>query len=83
MIKRILSYAVAVFLIALLPWWVVCIFLLVCLIAFNYFEVMIFGLCLDILYGVPGGIISEYGFMLAGIIFYIASLYIRPRLKIT
>ena len=78
---RVLANLVVVVSLALLPWWGACVVLLVFLVVFDFVELLIYGLVLDILYGAPGGIWREHGFLFIAVIIYAISVFIRPSLK--
>jgi predicted membrane protein len=78
---RIIANIVAAFSIIALPWWGVCIALIVFLVVFDFVEIMVFALALDIIYGVPGSIFSAHAFVIFAALLYCFSVWIRPFLK--
>lgn len=78
---RVIANLVSIFSIAFLPWWAASVVLLAFLALFDFFEIIVYGLILDMLYGAPGSPFSRFGFLLGGIALYAIAVFIRPYLK--
>ncbi len=76
----------ALFLVSIfiLPWWVTVAFMIVFMFIFEeYFEIMIFGIMFDVVYGVPGIFpFSAYIFTISSIVFYLFIHYLKKRIII-
>lgn len=79
--QRTTANLITLIALVVLPWWCVVMLLLLFTYLFDFFEIMFFGLLLDILYAVPGGFISSHIFLLSALVVYTASSVIRPNLR--
>ncbi len=78
---RFIANLAALASIVLLPWWAVCVVLLIFIFLFDFAEVIFYAFVLDVLYGIPEGIWKAHGFLLTALLVYIFSVWIRPYLK--
>ncbi|MDP3996728.1 MAG: hypothetical protein Q8P86_03490 [bacterium] len=82
--KRVTADIIFFFFILFAPWWASVIFGLVCLFIFErYYEILVAGLALDVLYGVGA---SKNGgfpviFTVSASFAFVASLYLKERIK--
>lgn len=50
---------------------------------FDFFEVIIYGLILDAMYGRPGSSISAHSFFVGALLVYIIIILVKPHLRNT
>lgn len=82
--KRILFNLVLLGAVFYAPWWLVLLGALFGTFYFSrYYEVILFGLVFDLLYGVPGGVLVGYGAegLLVGSIFFMFMERIKHELR--
>ena len=79
--KRLIANIIVIISIAVLPWWVSMLLILLMLFYFNFIEMIIYGVMLDSLYGRQGSIISEHLFFIAGVTIYALFILIKPYLR--
>ncbi len=79
--SRLFANLIVLLAIVTLPWWFTTILLVLWCIIFDYVEIVFYGLVLDILYAVPGGVIMPHIFFISSVILYLLSVIIRPNLR--
>lgn len=79
--KRFFANLIVIMAIAFLPWWCPVILLVLLAFLFDFWEIALYGLVLDILYSIPGGFFLSHLFLLSGLILYALIAFIRPNLR--
>ncbi|MES2059535.1 MAG: hypothetical protein V4438_00730 [Patescibacteria group bacterium] len=78
---RFYANLISIAALALLPWWGSAFVLVAFAVMFDFAEIILYGLVLDLLFGVPGTIFGAYGFIIFAAAIYALSVWIRPYLK--
>lgn len=79
--RRLFANILVLMSIAVLPWWLAIMLILLMLVYFDFIEIMFYGMVMDVLYSRSDSYLSSHVFFVSAVFIYAVIILVKPYLR--